>query len=127
MNGNKTRTSRGLLFPLAMVLAACVGMISSGCSRGKDSSAQGPAKITICYLGLTCEPAIFVAFEKGFFKDEGVDVELVKSDWTAMRDGLAEGRFHASYSFIMYLIKPMPPSPPFPIRPRGPRPIGTPS
>ena len=108
MSGIKTRASRGLIAPLALVLsvAVCVGMMS-GCSRRKDSSADGPAKIKVCYLGLTCEPAIFVAFEKGFFKEEGVDVELVKSDWTAMRDGLADGRFHASYSFIMYLIKPM--------------------
>jgi NitT/TauT family transport system substrate-binding protein len=61
----------------------------------------------ICYLGLTCEPAIFVAYEKGFFKEEGLDVELVKTDWGSMRDGLADGRFQASYSFILYLMKPI--------------------
>jgi NitT/TauT family transport system substrate-binding protein len=68
---------------------------------------NAPTRIKICYLGLTCEPAIFVAHEKGFFKEEGLDVELVKTDWGSMRDGLADGRFHASYSFIMYLMKPI--------------------
>src|SRR6266849_5112439 len=88
-------------------------MTSSGCGRRRDSSSDGPAKISpdqpikICYLGLTCEPAIFVAYEKGFFQEEGLDVELVKTDWGTMRDGLADGRFHATYSFIMYLIKPI--------------------
>jgi NitT/TauT family transport system substrate-binding protein len=88
---------------------------ASGCSRSKvsvpnretPSSAEDSAKIRICYLGLTCEPAIFVAYEKGFFREEGLDVELVRTDWASMRDGLAEGRFQASYSLIMYLMKPI--------------------
>src|SRR5262249_11907667 len=29
------------------------------------------------------------------------------TDWNSLRDGLADGRFHASYSFIMYLLKPV--------------------
>jgi len=95
------------------MLAAGAGMMSFGCGRGPDSSTKGkpessspePATIKICYLGLTCEPAIFAAYDNGFFKEEGLEVELVKTDWGSMRDGLADGRFHASYSFIMYLLK----------------------
>jgi NitT/TauT family transport system substrate-binding protein len=96
-----------------LLLAACVATVPSGCRRNTDSStAEQPntvadSKIKICYLGLTCEPAIFAAYENGFFKEEGLDVELVKTDWSAMREGLATGRFHATYSFIMYLIKPI--------------------
>jgi NitT/TauT family transport system substrate-binding protein len=88
-------------------------MVFSGCNRKTDLSAEepgktdAPSKIQICYLGLTCEPAIFVAYEKGFFKEEGLDVELVKTDWSDMRDGLASGHYHASYSLIMYLMKPI--------------------
>src|SRR6516165_2829537 len=101
MSRNGIRAGRRPIFALAvsLALAACVAGICSGCRRGTDTASEGPAKLTICYLGLTCEPAIFVAHEKGFFKEEGVDVELVKADWNSMREGLAEGRFHASYSF----------------------------
>ena len=97
-------------------LLAAAGMMSSGCGQKADLGSnrdKGPAAATesikykVCYLGLTCEPAIFVAHEKGFFKEEGLDVELVKTDWGSMRDGLADGRFHASYSFILYLMKPI--------------------
>jgi NitT/TauT family transport system substrate-binding protein len=88
-------------------LAACVAAVLSGCGATTSTTSHEPARIKICYLGLTCEPAIFVAYEKGFFKDEGVDVELVRTDWSSMRDGLAEGEFQASYSFIMYLLKPI--------------------
>jgi NitT/TauT family transport system substrate-binding protein len=87
-------------------VAACVGVLS-GCGRKTPSPSDEPAKIKICYLGLACEPAIFVAYEKGFFKEEGVDVELAKTDWSSLRDGLADGRFQGAYTFVMYLIKPI--------------------
>jgi hypothetical protein len=82
-------------------------MMLSGCRGPTAPTAAGPTKIKICYLGLTCEPPIFVAYENGFFQEEGLDVELVKTDWNTMREGLADGRFQASYSFIMYLMKPI--------------------
>jgi NitT/TauT family transport system substrate-binding protein len=113
MNGMKAPTAHRRDLPPTtwLLVAACVG-ISSGCGRSTDSStgatsSDEPAKIKIGYLGLTCEPAIFAAYEKGFFKEEGLDVELIKSDWGSLREGLAEGRLHASYTFGMYLMKPM--------------------
>src|SRR5205807_7409646 len=92
----------GVLLIVAM-LCALVGV---GCNRGGDETSGG-AKIKVCYLGLTCEPAIFVAKEKGFFTEEGVDVELVKSDWDSMRDGLGMGKFHATHHLLMYMMKPV--------------------
>ena len=50
---------------------------------------------------------MFVAQEKGFFKEEGLDVEFVKTDWDGLRDGLGLGRFDANYTLIMYLLKPI--------------------
>src|SRR6185437_9724386 len=47
------------------------------------------------------------AYEKGFFKEEGLDVELVKSNWTEMRDGLALGRYQGTHHLVMYMMKPM--------------------
>jgi NitT/TauT family transport system substrate-binding protein len=113
----KARTWRRpiVLSFLSLLAGGGAALMSSGCGQGNNSSSNRetvstssePTKIKICYLGLTCEPAIFVAYEKGFFKEEGLDVELVKTDWGSMRDGLADGRFHASYSFIMYMMKPI--------------------
>jgi sulfonate transport system substrate-binding protein len=116
MLGNISQSRRRKTFCLfACALAAGVGAIASGCNQSKvsvpnrevASPSKDSGKIRICYLGLTCEPAIFVAHEKGFFRDEGLDVELVRTDWSSMRDGLTDGRFQASYSLIMYLIKPI--------------------
>lgn len=111
MSETKTRATTIIRLAALLLLAACIALLPSGCGRKANPSPDAPAKtegkIQICYLGLTCEPAIFAAYENGFFKEEGLDVELVKTDWTALRDGLASGRFHATYSFIMYLIKPV--------------------
>ena len=43
------------------------------------------------YIGLTCEAPIFTAVEKGFFKEEGLEVSLVKCEWANCKDVLALG------------------------------------
>jgi NitT/TauT family transport system substrate-binding protein len=64
-------------------------------------------KLKVAYLGLTCEAPIFVAQEQGFFTEEGLDVELVRTDWEGLREGLGLGRFDANHTLIMYLLKPI--------------------
>src|SRR5439155_26235626 len=81
---------------------------SAAGNQGPVTASPGePAPVKVAYLGLTCEAPIFVAQEKGFFKDEGLDVELVKTDWDGLRDGLGLGRFDANHTLIMYLLKPI--------------------
>ena len=46
------------------------------CNKGVEKSAAESNKVRIGYIGLTCEAPIFSAVEKGFFKDEGLDVDL---------------------------------------------------
>jgi NitT/TauT family transport system substrate-binding protein len=104
----KQRLSRLVRFVphLALVVSCCcLFLLTIGCNKG--GSDQGGGKIKVCYIGLTCEPAIFVAYEKGFFEEEGVDVELVKSDWDSMRDGLGIGNFQATHHLLMYMLKPV--------------------
>ena len=82
----------------------CIG----GAAVRHQQAPSGPkTKLKVAYLGLTCEAPIFVAQEKGFFKEEGLDVELV-------RDGLGRparrprpGRYDANHTLIMYLLKPI--------------------
>ena len=85
---------------MAILTVCCVVFFSSGCNKG-------PEKLKVAYLGLTCEAPIFVAYEKGFYKEEGLDVELVKTDWDGLREGLGLGRFDANHTLIMYLLKPI--------------------
>jgi NitT/TauT family transport system substrate-binding protein len=89
-----------------------LGCRSSSNPSGSGSEGAGAAdskatKVKVAYIGLTCEAAMFVAKEKGFFEEEGLDVEFVKTDWDGLRDGLGLGRFDANYTLIMYLLKPI--------------------
>jgi NitT/TauT family transport system substrate-binding protein len=90
----------------APVVAAI--LLAVGCTGGGSNAPPGgPIKLKVAYLGLTCEAPIFVAQEKEFYKEEGLDVELVKTDWDGLREGLGTGRFDANHTLVMYLLKPI--------------------
>ncbi len=78
-----------------------------GCSKTPDTQGDGRAKIRVGYIGLTCEAPIFTAVEKGFFKEEGLDVTLVKCEWANYKDVLALGGFDITHHLIMYFLKPI--------------------
>ncbi|HUS36448.1 MAG TPA: ABC transporter substrate-binding protein [Verrucomicrobiae bacterium] len=77
-----------------------------GCGQ-KSGPAGGSNKIRVGYIGLTCEAPIFTAVEKGFFKEEGLEVELVKCEWSKYKDVLALGGFDITHHLIMYFLKPL--------------------
>ena len=93
---NTTRLITALL--LVLTLAAC----------SKRTGKSGPSnKVRVGYIGLTCEAPIFVAVEKGFFKEEGLEVELVKCNWAAYKDALALGSFDITHHLTMLFLKPI--------------------
>src|SRR4051812_1807584 len=88
-----------------MLVLSLVGLLI-GC--GRDSQSTGPSnKLRVGYIGLTCEAPIFTAVEKGFFKEEGLDVSLVKCEWANYKDVLALGGFDVTHHLIMYFLKPI--------------------
>jgi NitT/TauT family transport system substrate-binding protein len=86
----------------------CSVFLSAGCSKK-----SGPTKVVnskhvkIGYIGLTCEAPIYTAYEKGFFKDEGLEPELVKCSWAAYKDNLALGSYDITHHLVMYFLKPI--------------------
>lgn len=105
---------RRLAFAALLLLAAGVAVVPAGCSSNTSTGGGGaggtaaetdPGKVKVAYLGLTCEAPIFVAHEKGLFKEQGVDAEIVKTDWDGLREGLASGQFHANHTLVMYVLK----------------------
>src|SRR6266404_3237914 len=101
MKAMNPRSPRRLVLYIAGLpgLASVTGMLMPGCSRDN--------KLKVAYIGLTCEPPIFVAYENGFFKEEGLDVELVKTDWDGLQSGHGLGRFHANHTLLMYILTPL--------------------
>ncbi len=90
-----------------IALVAIASLLLAGCGRKNSGSSAGSNKIRVGYIGLTCEAPIFTAVEKGFFKEEGLDVSLVKCEWANYKDVLALGGFDITHHLVMYFLKPI--------------------
>src|SRR5438046_1763659 len=93
-------------YPRSIVLVATAALVLAGCRK---NAATGGAsnKIRVGYIGLTCEAPIFTAVENGFFKEEGLDVSLVKCEWANYKDVLALGGYDITHHLVMYFLKPI--------------------
>jgi NitT/TauT family transport system substrate-binding protein len=93
---------------IKLILTAVAGAaLVSGCGNDGAISLADMNKIKVGYVGLTCEAPIFSAVEKGFFKEEGLDVSLVKCDWKNYKDVLALGGYDVTHHLVMYFLKPL--------------------
>src|SRR5215469_8407888 len=98
------------IFKLVSIAALGALIFTAGCERKNTTSPTGggdPTKVRVGYIGITCEAPIFAAVEKGFFKEEGLEVSLVKCEWANYKDVLALGGYDITHHLIMYFLKPM--------------------
>jgi NitT/TauT family transport system substrate-binding protein len=79
----------------------------AGCSKKEGSNIRNSNKVRVGYIGITCEAPIFAAYEKGFFKEEGLEPELVKCNWSTYKDALALGSFDITHHLVMMFLKPV--------------------
>ena len=82
-------------------------IIFTSCNKDSNRAATPSNKVRVGYVGITCEAPIFTAVEKGFFKEEGLDVSLVKCEWANYKDVLALGGFDITHHLVMYFLKPI--------------------
>src|SRR6266550_4719920 len=82
--------------------AAALVIALASCKKEAASN-----KVRVGYIGLTCEAPIFTAVEKGFFKEEGLEVSLIKCEWANYKDVLALGGFDITHHLVMYFLKPI--------------------
>jgi NitT/TauT family transport system substrate-binding protein len=93
---------------LKRVALTLITFLLGGCSKNNSGSGTANSnKIRVGYIGLTCEAPIFTAVEKGFFKEEGLEVSLVKCEWANYKDVLALGGFDITHHLVMYFLKPI--------------------
>ena len=79
----------------------------SGAAPAAAAASGDLTKVRVGTIGLTCEAPIYTAFENGYFKDEGIEVEFVRCEWKAYKDTLALGGFDITHHLIMMLLKPI--------------------
>lgn len=91
------------------IKTASAAALFAGCKKPSiaTKTADGLTRVRVGYIGITCEAPIFSAVENGFFKEEGLAVELVKCEWSKYKDVLALGGFDITHHLIMYFLKPI--------------------
>lgn len=99
---NQRITRRSALKGLA---AGSLAGFTIGCGR-KSGGSQGN-KIRVGVVGITCEAPIYTAIEKGFFKEEGLEPELVRCEWKSYKDALMLGGYDITHHLVMYFLKPI--------------------
>src|SRR5213079_1633224 len=82
-------------------------LLLSGCSKKSIATVVNSKHVKIGFIGLTCEAPIYTAYEKGFFKNEGLEPELVKCSWANYKDNLALGSYDITHHLVMYFLKPI--------------------
>src|SRR6267378_5323472 len=93
-------------FTKLLIFLTLAAVSLAGCKKNSAGSLASN-KVRVGYIGLTCEAPIFSAVEKGFFKEEGLDVSLVKCEWANYKDVLALGGFDVTHHLVMYFLKPI--------------------
>jgi NitT/TauT family transport system substrate-binding protein len=91
-------SARSRSLALALVIAALIASLSACGGRG---SASGKGSITIAVAaGATSFSAVYVAQERGYFKDEGVDVKLIDNAGANAVPMLAGGQADLAFSGV---------------------------
>lgn len=100
-------TCRMVAVLLAAVMTVATVLLAAGCGNSQTAQqAAGPKKIRVGYSGTACEAFIYAAQENGYFKDEGLDVELVKVNFDTAKEALSTGKMEAANTMVMKWAKP---------------------
>ena len=95
---------------VALLITLLSSPFWAGCKKDDgvaEKTADGRTKIKIGYIGLTCEAPLFMAQELGYFKDFGLEAEMVKVEWGQFKDVLGLGGFHVAHQPVMAYLKPI--------------------
>src|SRR5438270_2724355 len=90
-----------------LAIGVCAIASLASCTKNPNTGKAASNKVRVGYIGLTCEAPIFTAVEKGFFKEEGLEISLVKCEWANYKDVLALGGFDITHHLVMYFLKPI--------------------
>src|SRR2546422_3076111 len=91
---------------LVVALGLCI-LLFVGCNKKSTTKIINSKHVRIGFIGLTCEAPIYTAYEKGFFKEEGLEPELVRCAWANYKDTLALGGYDITHHLVMYFLKPI--------------------
>jgi len=89
---------------LVLTVFVLVSVFFSAC---KKKSNEEEFVLKIAYGGGVCEAALHIAYEKGFFAEQGLNTELIKVASGAGFDAITSGQVDASFALLASIIQPL--------------------
>lgn len=87
---------------LAMVVS------TTGCGKSKGVSIESNEyTVKVGYAKGLCHAPIHIAYENGFFKEQGVNVEIIPVGSANMADALASGQIDAGFGLVGKFVQPL--------------------
>lgn len=91
----------------AAVLAAVILTGAAGCGTTKaPAKEEATGAIKVAYTASLCQAPLLIAKEKGYFKDAGLDAEMVFVEGTQANEAIGSGKVDAMQTLIMKTIHP---------------------
>lgn len=91
---------------IAAVLSAT--MLVAGCGGQKAAAPKAEDYVLkVGYSGSLCEGPVHMAYEKGFFAEEGLKVELIKLAPGTAFEAITAGQVEAGFGLLASLIQPL--------------------
>ncbi len=94
--------------PAKFIIAlAGSALLLAGCRKKATTRVVNSKHVRIGFIGSICEAPVYTAYEKGFFKDEGLEPELVKCSWANYKDNLALCGYDIAHHLVLHFLKPI--------------------
>lgn len=94
---------KSITFFAAVLVLTCV--LLTACSKG--SAAKEDNTLKVGYSGNLCEVPVHISYEKGYYKEEGLDVELIKIAPGTTFDAITSGQIDAGFSLMASMVQPL--------------------
>jgi len=91
------------LLTVLVVLFASVLVLFTACKKKSNEKFV----LNVGYGGSLCEAPLHIAYEKGFFQEEGLEIELIKLPSGTAFDALTAGRIDACFALLAAIIQPL--------------------
>lgn len=110
--GNRMMIGKKAKAALVLAILAC-SVAFAGCgtankpAESKAASAPAATNMRVAYSPSLCEASTVVAYEKGFFKEEGINAEMINIQGANENEALGSNKVDGMQTLVSKIIQPL--------------------